>query len=322
MARKRSLGVLKPDLQISFYFRLQIIRDRYLHDGLRETVERVAIPDLDAELARNVAPGALAKLASMGVRGEVFFAVPLILRANPFLLGYYRLLLGFSQKELYNKGPFGRFKRLEGEGIIPPGVEPELVDLSRSLIGSASLLVDAVDTASPAIVWDLQLLTLGAQFRGSELNKIGQKATKEVFQLILELVGAYLKDNTARTIILENDSRRTVLIEFFSDPDVRVTEKLDQGVRPILSMEIKGGGDASNVHNRIGEAEKSHQKAKNLGFAEFWTLLRVPVDEATAGRGSPTTTRFFQLEQVVDRSTNQSRAFRELLSSHLGIRAG
>lgn len=59
------------------------------------------------------------KVASFGLRGEVLFAVPCVLAANPCLLGYCRLLLGLSQKEFYGKGPFGRFKRLEDEGLIP-----------------------------------------------------------------------------------------------------------------------------------------------------------------------------------------------------------
>ena len=29
-------------------------------------------------------------------------------------------------------------------------------------------------------------------------------------------------------------------------------------------MEIKGGSDISNAHNRVGEAEKSHIKARQL----------------------------------------------------------
>jgi hypothetical protein len=32
-----------------------------------------------------------------------------------------------------------------------------------------------------------------------------------------------------------------------------------------VAVEIKGGKDYSNIHNRIGEAEKSHQKAKKEG---------------------------------------------------------
>lgn len=40
----------------------------------------------------------LSLLASKGLRGEIVFATPIILKSNPYLLGYYRLLLGYSQK--------------------------------------------------------------------------------------------------------------------------------------------------------------------------------------------------------------------------------
>lgn len=64
-------------------------------------------------------PACCGGIASFGLRGEVFIPVPCVLRANPYLLGYYRLLLGLSQKETYNKGPFGRFKAMEERGEIP-----------------------------------------------------------------------------------------------------------------------------------------------------------------------------------------------------------
>src|SRR5215831_11086308 len=64
------------------------------------------------------------------------------------------------------------------------------------------------------------------------------------------------------------------------------------------SIEIKGGGDLSNIHNRIGEAEKSHQKAKNEGYVECWTMVGV-VDSNLdlARRESPTTDRFYHIDQ-------------------------
>ena len=39
--------------------------------------------------------------------------------------------------------------------------------------------------------------------------------------------------------------------------------------RPLVAIEVKAGTDASNIHNRIGEAEKSHLKARarNTGQA-------------------------------------------------------
>lgn len=311
---------LSPKLQISFYYRLQEIRALYLDEALRETVLKINMKTLDHGLNAYVNGGCLKKVASFGIRGEIFFPVPVVIEQNPFLLGYYRLLFGLSQKEFYNKGPFGRFKRLEERGEIREGIRQEIPMLCRSLVGTGEILVEKLDVLSTSIVHDLQLLTLGPQLRGSENTRLGQDATQEIFKLIRSIVGPYAKNVTERTITIDNDSGRTVMVEFFSDPDVRVTEKLPSSVRPLVSMEIKGGGDASNIHNRLGEAEKSHQKAKQQGFFEFWTIARVQVDLELAKRASPTTSHFFDLEKIIDVSTKEHKTFRELLASHIGIR--
>jgi uncharacterized membrane protein YiaA len=56
-------------------------------------------------------------LAKHGLRGELVYPVPYLFANNPFLLGYYRLLLGFSQKEFYSTA-FGVsiFKTMEVKG--------------------------------------------------------------------------------------------------------------------------------------------------------------------------------------------------------------
>jgi len=181
--------------------------------------------------------------------------------------------------------------------------------------------VDGIDEISTQTIHELQLLTLGPQLRGGANTRIGQDATQVIFDLIKSLVASYIKDTTERTIHVVNDSNRTVMIEFFSDPDVRITETLKSGVRPLVSIEIKGGRDVSNIHNRVGEAEKSHQKAKNRGFFEFWTIIRVDVDLETIKRESPSTTHFFHIDRIANRSTKEHAQFRDLLSSLVGIRA-
>lgn len=313
--------VLDPGLQVSFHYRLQIIRKRYLAEALAETIGTLDIRAVDDELSGYVDAVALRRTASLGSRGELLFPVPVVLRANPFLLGYYRLLYGMSQKELYNKGPFGRFKVLEDEGKIPDRIAPLVVPLCQSLIGTGESLVRAIDQLSPSVLHELQLLTVGPQLRGSENTRIGQSATKEVRDLIRRLVAPYVTEATDRTIILRNESGRIVLIEFFADPDIQITEQLPSAIRPTLSVEIKGGGDASNIHNRLGEAEKSHQKARNRGFFEFWTLLRVDLPEQAARRDSPTTSRFFNLDRIRKVKTSDHKEFKDLLSSLIGIKA-
>lgn len=110
-----------------------------------------------------------------------------------------------------------------------------------------------------------------------------------------------------------------MLIEFSSDPDVLITEKLQSGVRCILSIEVKGGSDASNIHNRLGEAEKSHLKAKRFGCTDLWTIVRVDVPTEAAQRVSPTTTSFYHLDKISNRRSREYREFRQALTSRLGI---
>jgi hypothetical protein len=74
------------------------------------------------------------------------------------------------------------------------------------------------------------------------------------------------------------------------------------------------------MHNRLGEAEKSHQKARNNGFFEFWTVLRTNVDSVMAKRESPTTSHFFHFDQIKTPGSKEYRLFRDLLGSILGIK--
>ncbi len=89
----------------------------------------------------------------------------------------------------------------------------------------------------------------------------------------------------------------------------------------MLAVEVKGGTDVSNIHNRLGEAEKSHQKAKGKGFTECWTIINAAVDLTLAKRESPTTAQFFYLEKILDPGDPDWLAFRDQLTSRLGVPA-
>lgn len=313
--------VLEPALQIEFSRRLVRLSSLYLHEALAETLLNIPIPELDAELAQYVEEPYLKRLAMLGLRGETIFPVPLLLIANPGLLGYYRLLFGFSQKEIYTKGPFGRFKILEEKGIIPSRIETEIEPLCISLIETGKMLVQEIEGLSFDKIHDLQLLTLGPQLRGGRNNSVGQSSTDEVFDVMSNVVKHYIKkiDPKKKVIQLHNDSRRIIRIEFFADPDIQIIEEAKSGQLPRVSIEIKGGSDASNIHNRLGEAEKSHRNAKARGFSDFWTMIRVPMDYAIATQESPTTTHFFNIDAIQDEATEEYHIFRDLLCSTVGI---
>jgi len=311
--------VLAPDIQIEFYYRLRYLNDRYLLDALKETVNKLDIRKIDDDLSNYVDPICLKKVASFGIRGEIFFPVPYIIEANPKLLGYYRLLLGISQKNFYSKEHFSGFKPLEDRGKISSDVKPRIEDLCTSLVGTSEILIREIDMISLSMVRDLQLLTLGGQLRGGINNKIGEIAKQMVFDMIRDITEPYIKNVKDDSIEILNDSNRKVIIKFSGDPDISITETIGATNRPLVAIEIKGGYDYSNIYNRLGEAEKSHQTAKDNGFTEFWTIIRVDVDINRAKIKTPTTNKFFNINKIQNPDEEEYHLFRDLLSSMLSI---
>jgi hypothetical protein len=311
-----------PDLQVEFYRRLQTIRGQLLIDALLSTVSILDIPRVDRELAEFVAPGTLSRVAGWGLRGEILFPVPCVLESSPALLGYYRLLLGFSQKQFYGDRYGTRaFKGMEDTDRLSEANRVGLRGLCLTLCRAAELLVEGTGKLSQQSVHELTLLTLGPQLRGGALNRLGSRATHRVFDLITCLAAPAILTSSQRSIEMRNAAGRTVRVEFASDPDICIREELPSGkFRNLVAVEIKGGRDYSNVHNRIGEAEKSHQKARKDGYVECWTIVGVRgLDLSLARRESPTTDRFYHLERIVDESSAEFGDFRENLLSRVGI---
>lgn len=111
------------------------------------------------------------------------------------------------------------------------------------------------------------------------------------------------------------------MIEFAPDPDIIIREEMRPGqFRQLIAIEVKAGSDFSNIHNRIGEAEKSHQKAKAVGFVECWTVVNVDkIDIATAHRESPSTNRFYRISDMVAAEGDDYIDFRDRVISLTGI---
>jgi hypothetical protein len=313
-----------PDTQIDFATALLGLRGLYLKDALSATVKNLAIPDIDKELAVYVPAHSLAVLASHGLRGELVFPVPLVLCANPRLLGYYRLLYGYSQKEFYTTvSGLGRFKGMEEQGVIRRKVKSEIDDLASALCEAGTRLVAGIGTGkiSAGLLDDLTLLTLGPQLRGGANVRKGEAGIRTVFNVIQEIVRDSVIATTGARMEIKNSSGRTVLIEFAPDPDIIIHEEMRKGVfRQIVAIEVKAGSDFSNIHNRIGEAEKSHQKAKNNGYAECWTVVNVDkIDMAMARRESPSTNRFYRISDLVSAAGQDYQDFRDRVVSLTGI---
>ncbi len=320
---KMSLHLPSSKLQATAATALDAFRRLYLQQALSRTIKKLELTRLNLELDSFVAAPDLKRLASVGIRGEFLFPVPCLLVANPRLLGYYRLLLGFSQKEFYNKGKLGRFVAMEEKGKLSPRAETEIADLCHAFSQRASELLHEIGPKrlSLDLLDDLTLLTLGPQLRGSNNTKIGKLANQAVFELIHSIVAGAVESESPTRLELRNAANRKTVIAFSADPDISVVEEISaKSLRNIVAIEIKGGGDQSNIWNRLGEAEKSHQSAKQRGFVEFWTIFNVPkLDPIKAHEKSPTTNRFYSLPDLLAPASPVFEEFRDRLVSLVGI---
>lgn len=321
MAKTTAPVIPLPELQVDFAACLAAARKAYLIDALLSTVGLLDVRKLDSQLARFVPADHMRALASVGLRAELVFPVPLVLEANPRILSYYRLLLGHSQKAFYG-GDFGTssFRCMEFAGTLPR--QGQIEGLCHALVKGLCALLDGigVEFVTRKLLDDLTLLTLGPQFRGGANVKKGATGIRAVFELIQTLVGQAVTKVSENQLQLVNAAGRQVVIQFASDPDIVIHEVIGKGtIRNMIAIEVKGGTDFSNIHNRIGEAEKSHQKARQAGYVECWTIVNVhKMNDAMAKRESPSTNRFFRLAELL-RDSAESVEFQNHLLALTGL---
>lgn len=286
-----------------------------------ETMSRSDIVKLDREAHTYVSRESLTKLAGRGVRVELMFALPSLLASNPFLLGYYRLLLGFSRKEFYSR-KFGlssaAYRNMEDKGVIGSSALHNIPELCFSINKSADFLLGNLPLSliTKEHLERLTLLTFGPQLRGSRNVAIGVVAVREIFEIIKHIVGDNANLLEENLIILRDATGRQIAIRFSADPDIEIVSVSDseKPATPLLAIEVKGGRDRSNVHNRLGEAEKSHLKAKSRGFNDLWTITNVEgLSDGAKRAASPTTTIFFDLEDLKKRKGWAYEFFRDRL---------
>jgi hypothetical protein len=147
--------------------------------------------------------------------------------------------------------------------------------------------VIALDTFDDRDLNDLALLTLGPTLQGGRNNVIGRAAADQVFTSIQSLV--------------------------------RISANVGGDRIPVVAIEIKGGGDASNAHNRAGEAEKSQIKARQVGYQHRWLVMvlgNVPPD--TLQKETPSTTQLFDAPHIMMKTGPDWGRFRDHLSTLLG----
>lgn len=313
-----------PLLQLSFATLLDAARDKLLLPALRKTVATLRTSELYQQLATYVSPASLAALSGHGLRGETVFPVPLVLNAKPALLGYYRLLFGYSQKQFYTaKTGASHLRSMEEKGILTSTATASLDDACKGFARVGEMLVQGLGSqfAETTLPHELSLLTLGAQFRGGANNKRGTDGIKAVFAVFERVFEQEIEKSGERSLTVKNAAGKLVGIQLAADPDILITSTMADGqTRSIVAIEVKAGEDHSNIWNRVGEAEKSHVTAKDRGINERWTIVNDPqAPPAKLISSSPSTTKFYQLLQLTDDQSSEFKDFRSRVRDMVGL---
>lgn len=297
-------------------------RATVLHGPLLDALAGASPKAVAKELA-DLAPDAGRKvLAKAAIRDELVFMTPTVIRRRPSTFGYYRLLLGMPKKQFYTTATgMTMFRHMEEQDTIKDAVDHLLPSLCKRMNGYLSELVTQLSPEVCKIdIEQLPILTAGVQFDGRLRNDIGRAATQEVFLAIREIVAANVTADTATSLTITNASGRVIRIVNASDPDVAIYERFGaKSERLNVALEIKGGTDRSNAHNRAGEAEKSHQKVSKTA-RDFWTVIAMKgVDRRQLARESPTTKRWFDVAAVLGRAGPDWDRFVNEIKGAVGI---
>jgi len=212
---------------------------------------------------------------------------------------------------------------MEDKGKLGKAAAAGLPALCSAFCETASALLAGIDPlrVSRELLDDLTLLTVGPQLRGGANNQRGTDGIVRVFEIIREIVAHAAAEVRGSAIKVNSATGRPFLIEFAPDPDIIIREQMEHShYRNVVAIEVKSGTDVSNIHNRIGEAEKSHQKARQRGFTECWTVVNVSrLDLVKARSESPSTDRFYSLAALSLRSGEEYDDFRRRILSLTAI---
>ncbi len=168
--------------QVAFYQLLVAARKMWFLDALSEALGTVDPAVVKAQIGEFVPNKAQKALAAAGLRDEHVFPLPIVLETKPSLVGYYRMLLGASQKSFYKGSThLSAFKSMEETGTINQKQAVKLPDFCRAMASPLASLVAQISTLTERDLRELPLLTFGAQLQGSNNTQIGKKAMQEVF---------------------------------------------------------------------------------------------------------------------------------------------
>lgn len=311
-----------PSRQIGFYQLLVAARKQWLVDALAEALGSLDQSEIKQQTAKYVPADVQKILAAAGIRDEYVFPVPAVIKAKPSLVGYYRLLLA-PQKGFYlSSTGMSRFKSMERTGTASESQIALIPDFCGAMAQPLASLVRQISNITERDLRELPLLTFGSQLQGANNTQIGKKAMEDIFTVISEVVNKFTVKRETKRLIIRNSADRLVRIILAHDPDVRIEELFGDEPHHNVAIEVKGGTDASNAHNRAGEAEKSHSKAKKAGFPEFWTIIPLKgISLEKLKAESQTTNHWFDMAEVLARKGPGYQAFKERLAKAAGIPA-
>jgi len=311
----------EPTRQIAFYQLLVADRKKVFIDALSDALASVDPSKIKTEIAEYVPVDVQKILAAQGLRDEYVFPVPSVIEAKPTLIGYYRLLLGTLQKSSY-KGETGMgcFKSMEEKGASSKKQLSRLHAYCNAMAAPLAELVRQIPSFTDRDLRELPLLTFGAQLQGANNTQIGKRAMQDVFLAIGEILGRFVVKKEINKLTVRNSAGRIVYVRLSHDPDVSVQEEVAHSIHNKVAIEIKGGTDISNAHNRAGEAEKSHLKARQKGFRDFWTIIsKTGLEISKLMRESQTTTEWFDVSELLARQGKDWQAFRQRVAGAVGI---
>lgn len=313
-----------PGKQVYMAAFLAQVREYGLHEAVHVAAKAVDPLVLRTEITQFAPADGLMLIQGSGVRDEEVFATPTMLRSAPGLLAYYRLLLGISQKAFYTTSSgCNAVKAMEERQEITARAEPLIEDLCTNLNHVMSQLLHALPAANlRRDVDQLPVLTLGAQADGSWRTQIGSIATRDVFEAMKAIVRGqnHAYTETPASITVVNNSGREVTLSLAPDPDVVIREDFGTSSEYKAAIEIKGGTDYSNIHNRAGEAEKSHQKALADKAGTCWTIIDLRrADMARLKQESPSTREWLDLTEILAQKGPSWNRLTQVTHSAMGI---
>jgi hypothetical protein len=271
----------------------------------------------------------------------LLFAHPVVLRAQPSLLRYYRSVSLLSQKGLSKLAPLGDVDGVEsGRREIS---EAKLAGVVRAVNKTMSVLVTLAEELERERLKGMMFASAGTTIQGSWGNAVGTEGERVIRSIILkglveagEVTGFIHTDGASSTIDDWRDRDPAAKVTHFrsvsmtngytmvfrSEPDIEISNP-DGAI--IGAIEIKAGIDPAGALERLGASFKSFDSV--LGEypnAETILIVSCLTDEVESRiRQASSVKRTFILTEIITneatkrRLVNAVRALLGLISRRL-----